>query len=98
MTYLKLISELCRKDRLPAVFDAREYVEAGGLMSYGPNINATYRHLATYVEKILHGTSAGELPIEQPTIFELVINKRTADTIGIVLPTSLLVRADEVIE
>jgi putative ABC transport system substrate-binding protein len=98
VTYLKLISELCRKDRLPAVFDAREYVEAGGLMSYGPNINATYRQLATYVEKILHGTSAGELPIEQPTIFELVINKRTADTIGIVLPTSLLARADEVIE
>jgi putative tryptophan/tyrosine transport system substrate-binding protein len=98
VTYLKLIAELCRTHRLPAVFDAHEYVEAGGLMSYGPNIDATYRRLATYVEKLLHGTSPGELPIEQPTTFELVINKRTADTIGIALPPALLARADEVIE
>ena len=83
---------------LPAVFDAHEYVEAGGLMSYGPNIDSTYRRLATYVDKLLHGTSPGELPIEQPTTFELVVNKRTADTIGIALPPTLLARADEVIE
>jgi putative ABC transport system substrate-binding protein len=98
VTYLKLIAELCQEHRLPAVFDAREYVEAGGLMSYGPDIDATYRRLATYVDKILHGTPAGELPIEQPTAFKLVINKRTADTIGIALPASLLAIADEVIE
>ena len=98
VTYLKLIAELSQKHRLPAVFDAREYVEAGGLMSYGPDIDATYRQLATYVDKILHGTPAGELPIEQPTAFKLVINKRTADTIGIALPASLLAIADEVIK
>jgi putative ABC transport system substrate-binding protein len=98
VTYLKLIAQLCLKHRLPAVFDAREYVEAGGLMSYGPDIDATYRQLATYVDKILHGTPPGELPIEQPTAFKLVINKRVADTIGIALPPTLLARADEVIE
>jgi putative ABC transport system substrate-binding protein len=80
------------------VFDAREYVEAGGLMSYGPDIDATYRQLATYVDKILHGTPPGELPIEQPTAFKLVISKRAADTIGIALSPSLLATADEVIE
>ena len=98
VTYLKLIAELSQKHRLPAVFDAREYVEAGGLMSYGPDIDATYRQLATYVDEILHGTLPGELPIEQPTVFKLVINKRTADTIGIALPASLLAIADEVIK
>ena len=98
VTYLRLIAELCRKDRFPAVFDAREYVEAGGLMSYGPNIDAIYRQLATYADKLLRGAPPGELPIEQPTAFELVINKRTADAIGIGLPPSLLARADEVIE
>ena len=67
-------------------------------MSYGPNIDASYRLLATYVDKLLHGTPPGELPIQQPTTFELVINKRTAATIGIVLPPALLARADEVIE
>ncbi|HEY2529228.1 MAG TPA: ABC transporter substrate-binding protein [Xanthobacteraceae bacterium] len=98
VTYLKLITELCRKRRLPAVFDAREYVEAGGLMSYGPNIDAIYRQLATYVGKLLHGTPPGELPIEQPTTFELVVNKSTADAIGIALPQSLLATADEVVQ
>jgi len=98
VTYLKLIAELCRKQRLPAVFDAREYVEAGGLMSYGPNIDAIYRQLATYVGKLLNGTPPGELPIEQPTTFELVINKRTADTIDVALPPTLLATADDVIK
>jgi putative ABC transport system substrate-binding protein len=98
VTYLKLIAELCRKYRLPTVFDAREYVEAGGLMSYGADIDATYRQLATYVDKILHGARPGELPIEQPTAFELVINKHAADTIGIALPPMLLATADKVIE
>ena len=98
VTYLELIASLSRKRRLPAVFDAREYVEAGGLMSYGPNINGTYRQLASYAYKLLHGTAPSELPIEQPTTFELVINKRTADSIGISVPSSLLTRADKVIE
>jgi len=97
VTYLNQIAELCAKGRLPAVFDASEYVEAGGLMSYGPNIDAVYRQLATYVQKLLHGTPASELPIEQPTTFELVINERTADAIGVTLPTELLARADKVI-
>jgi len=98
VTYLDLIATLSRKHRLPAVFDAREYVEAGGLMSYGPNIDETYRQLAGFVSKFLHATPPGELPIEQPTIFELVINKRTADDIGLSVPQSLLTRADKVIE
>jgi len=98
VTYPKLIAELCRKHRFPAVFDAREYVEAGGLMSYGPNIDAIYRQLATYVGKLLHGSPAGELPIEEPTTLELVINERTADTIGLALPSSLLALADAVIK
>jgi putative ABC transport system substrate-binding protein len=98
VTHLKLIAEQCRKDRLPTVFDAREYVDAGGLMSYGPNINAIYRQLARYAVKLLNGTSVGNLPIEQPTKFEMVINKRTADAIGIELSPNLLARADQVIE
>jgi putative ABC transport system substrate-binding protein len=97
VTYLKLVVELCRKHRFRAVFDAREYVEAGGLMSYGPNIDAIYGQLATYVAKLLHGVPAGELPIEQPTNFELVINLKTAKALGLTIPPSLLGRADEVI-
>ena len=98
VTYLDLIAGLSRKHRLPAVFDAREYVQAGGLMSYGPNIDEVYRHLAEFASKLLHGTPPEELPIEQPVTFELVINKRTADDIGLSVPESLLVRADEVIK
>ncbi len=98
VTYLKLIAELSRKARLPAVFDAREYVEAGGLMSYGPNIDAIYRRLATYAGKLLRGAAPGEIPIEQPTVFEFVINRRTAATFGMTLPPSLLAQADEVID
>jgi putative ABC transport system substrate-binding protein len=98
VTYLDLIAALSRKHRLPAIFDAREYVEAGGLMSYGPNIDKTYRQLAGFVPKLLHATPPGELPIEEPRSFELVINKRTADDIGVSLVPSLLIQADKVIE
>src|SRR5215510_10041533 len=98
VTYLDLIAALSRKHRLPAVFDAREYVEAGGLMSYGPNIDKTYRQLASFVPKLLHATPPGELPIEEPTSFELVINKRTADDIGLSLPPSFVIQMDQVIE
>jgi putative ABC transport system substrate-binding protein len=98
VTYLRQITELCQKYRLPAVFDSSEYAEAGGMLSYGPNINATYGQLARYVAKLMHGTPPGELPIEQPTKFELVINKRAADAIGLTLPIDLLTRADKVIQ
>jgi len=98
VTYLDLIGGLSQTHRLPAVFDAREYVEAGGLMSYGPNIDEVYRQLAGFSSKLLHGTPPNELPIEQPTSFELVINKRTADNIGLSIPLSLLIRADKVLK
>ncbi len=98
VTYLDLIAALSRKHRLPGIFDAREYVEAGGLMSYGPNIDNTYRQLASFVPKLLHATPPGELPIEEPTTFELVINKRTADDIGVSFPPSFLIQVDKVIE
>ena len=98
VTNLKLIAEQCRKLQLPAVFDAREYADAGGLMSYGPNIDAIYRQLARFAVKLLNGASTGELPIEEPTKFELVINRHTADAIGIRLSPDLAVSADQVIE
>ena len=98
VTYIKLIAQLCQRHRLPAVFDAREYVEAGGLMSYGPNIEAIYRQLATYADKLLRGASPGGLPIEQPTKFELVVNKKTARSLGINIPDTIMLRADKVIE
>ena len=98
VTYLDLIAALSRKHRLPAIFDAREYVEAGGLMSYGPNIDKTYRQLAGFVAKLLQATPPGGLPIEEPTSFELVINKKTADDIGVSLTLSLLAQVDKVIE
>jgi putative ABC transport system substrate-binding protein len=98
VTYFDLIAALSREHRLPAIFDAREYSEAGGLMSYGPNIDKTYRQLAGFVLKLLHATPTGELPIEEPTSFELIINKRTADDIGVSLPLSLLIQVDKVIE
>jgi putative ABC transport system substrate-binding protein len=98
VTNLKLIVEQCRKLRLPAVFDAREYVDAGGLMSYGPNIDAIYRQLARFAAKLLNGISVGDIPIEEPTKFELVINRHTADAIGIRPPPNLLMSADQVIE
>ena len=98
VTYLRQIAELCQKYRLPAVFDSSEYTEAGGLLSYGPNIDATYARLATYVIKLIHGTPPGELPIEEPTKFELVINQHIAAAIGVTLPADLLARADRVIQ
>jgi putative tryptophan/tyrosine transport system substrate-binding protein len=84
--------------RLPAMFTFKYYVEDGGLMSYGVDIQSNFRRLAEYVLKILNGAKPAELPVEQPTKFELVVNLKTAKAIGIELPTSLLLRADEVIE
>jgi putative tryptophan/tyrosine transport system substrate-binding protein len=84
--------------RLPAMFIFKYYVEAGGLMSYGIDVKADFRRLAEYVAKILNGAAPAELPVEQPTKFELVLNLKTAKALGVDIPTSLLLRADEVIE
>jgi putative tryptophan/tyrosine transport system substrate-binding protein len=84
--------------RLPTMFSTRDFVKAGGFMSYGPNYSDLFRHSADYVDKILRGTKPGDIPVEQPTKFELVINLTTAKALGLTIPSSLLSVADEVIE
>jgi ABC-type uncharacterized transport system substrate-binding protein len=92
------IVDLAAKHRLPGIFYSRDYAEAGGLLSYNANIADMRRRLATYVDKILKGAKPGDLPIEQPTKFEMVINLKTAKALGLTVPQSILLRADHVIE
>jgi len=92
------ISTLALAARLPTTYATRGYVEAGGLMSYGPSFPALFRRAADYVHKILLGAKPGDLPVEQPTRYDLVINLTTAKALGLTIPESFLLRADEVIE
>ena len=92
------IVQMAEGVRLPAAYMARQFADAGGLMSYGPNLADLVRRAATFVDRILKGAQPGNLPVEQPTNFELVINLKTARTLGLTIPPSLLQRADQIIE
>jgi putative ABC transport system substrate-binding protein len=96
--HLRRILDFANANRLPAMYEGSTYVEAGGLMSYGPDYRALFRRAAGLVDKILKGTKPADLPIEQPTVFELVVNLKAAKTIELDLPSNLLARADKVIE
>jgi putative ABC transport system substrate-binding protein len=97
-TQRRQIAELAFRNRLPSMFSQREYAEVGGLMSYGENLADFFRRAASFVDKIFRGAKAGDLPIEQPTRFNLVINRNTADALGVTIPPQLYIFADEVIE
>ena len=92
------IAQLAQASGVPTIYEYRDFVIAGGLVSYGPSISVLYRRAATYVDKILKGAKPGDLPIEQPTKFELVINLKAAKALGLTIPQSVLLRADQVIE
>ena len=97
-THARRVAELAAQYRLPAIYEARRFVDAGGLMSYGPDIDDIWRHAAVFVDRILKGAKPADLPVEQPTKFELFINQKTAKALGITIPQSLLLRADDVIQ
>ena len=92
------VAQLALRHRLPSISPTTEDVEAGGLMFYGASVNDRWRRAATYVDKILKGAQPGDLPVEQPTKFELVINRKTAKALGLSIPQTLLLQADHVIE
>src|SRR5262249_11535941 len=96
--YRKKIADLAIKNRLPSMFEGSDFVEAGGLVSYASNDAGNYRRAAVYVDKILKGAKPADLPVEQPTKFELVINLKTAKQLGLTIPQSVLYRADRVIK
>ncbi len=98
ISYRTRILDFAAKHRLPSMYPAREFVYAGGLMFYGGSIPEMFQHAATYVDKILKGTKPADLPVEQPTKFELVINLKTAKALGLTIPPSLLQRADQIIQ
>jgi putative ABC transport system substrate-binding protein len=91
------IVDFAARSRLPAIYEAREFVDAGGLMSYGPNLASTQRRSAVYIDKILKGAKPSDLPVEQPTVFELIINMKTARALAIDVPSSMLTRADQIV-
>ena len=95
---LKRLAELTMKNRLPSISQQSAWTDAGGLMSYGSDLNVSYRRAATYVDKILKGAKPGDLPVEAPTKFELRINLKTAKQIGLTIPPNVLARADRVIK
>ncbi len=97
-TYRAWVVKLAAKSRLPAIYGFREFVDAGGLMSYAANLSDMYRRAATFVDKILKGTKPADLPVEQPTKFEFIINLKAAKQIGLTIPQSVLYRADKVIK
>jgi putative tryptophan/tyrosine transport system substrate-binding protein len=90
--------DLAEKSRLPAMYEGEEYVEAGGLMSYAVNVADSWRHAAIYVDKILKGAKPADLPVEQPTKFEFIINLKTAKQIGLTIPPNVLARPNKVIK
>ena len=94
---LKKIADLTTKHRLPSIFTRGDFVESGGLMSYGPNRTEPYRRIAAMIDKILKGAKPADIPVEQPTTFEVVINLKTAKQIGVAIPPNVLMRAQKVI-
>jgi putative tryptophan/tyrosine transport system substrate-binding protein len=96
--HMRQMADLATRHRLPTVHASRLFAESGGLLAYGPSLSALGYRAATYVDKILKGAKPGDLPIEQPTKFEFVVNLKTANALGITIPQSLLLRADEVIQ
>jgi putative ABC transport system substrate-binding protein len=98
VTHRAQLVDAVARHRLPAIYPARVYIEAGGLTSYGPDLADVWKRAALYVDKILKGTKPGDLPVEQPTTFEFLINNRTAKAIGLTIPPSLVLRANQIIE
>jgi putative tryptophan/tyrosine transport system substrate-binding protein len=98
MEHRSRILDFMARNAIPAMYEEGRFVEAGGLMSYGPSVPDLFRRSASYVDKILKGANPANLPVEQPTKFELVINRTTAKTLGITVPDSILLRADKVVE
>ena len=98
VSYRARLVEFATRRRLPAIYGTRDFVDAGGLMMYGPSIADLWRRVAYYMDKILKGAKPGNLPVEQPTKFELVINLKTAKALGLTIPPSVLARADEIIQ
>ncbi len=98
LQYRKRFADFAAKSRLPAMYDRREYADAGGLMAYGPNFLDNFRHAASFVDRILNGANPADLPVENPTKYELILNSKAARALGLMIPQSILLRADEVIE
>jgi putative ABC transport system substrate-binding protein len=96
--FRRQIADLAMRHRLPTISGPREFAKAGALMAYGPDYPALFRRAAIYADRILKGAKPADLPVEQPTTFELIINMKTAKALGLTIPQSLLVRADEIIQ